>query len=395
MRIAVWIAAASAACYSPSPNSGAPCDPAAPNCPDGQTCMVSGGGGVCSEGRGPGGEPDAPVGTPQCFGTGLIKSLCVTPSPDSLTINAPRIIDTAVDCTSIELQPGGPALCVHAYEEITIGGNGVVTARGPNALVLVAREGITVIGMLDASGIAGLAPPAGARTQCGMYDGKNGTTTSGAGGGAGGAFLTAGGRGGNGASGATAGGMSASMQLPAATGGCAGGRGGHGGGGAGGGVGGSGGGVIYLIAEESITVTGMIAAAGGGGGGSTIDASSGGGGGGGGAGGLIGLDTPDLSVTGMLVANGGGGGGGQGNAQTEFGKSGGESTGPTVPSPGGAGGEEGGAGGAGFAKSAAPGNGGVGVCLLCGGGGGGGGAGAIRVFRATLPVGGVISPAPM
>lgn len=43
----VVAALALAGCYSPSPPSGAPCDPATPNCPSGQTCTQTAGGAFC------------------------------------------------------------------------------------------------------------------------------------------------------------------------------------------------------------------------------------------------------------------------------------------------------------------------------------------------------------
>jgi hypothetical protein len=43
------IALAGASCYSPTAQTGAPCTPAAGNCPEGQTCVAQSGGFVCSD----------------------------------------------------------------------------------------------------------------------------------------------------------------------------------------------------------------------------------------------------------------------------------------------------------------------------------------------------------
>lgn len=346
------------------------------------------------------GQPDAAPdsgGPEACFGTGLIQDLCVSVRPDTLSIDGPRMFNTAVDCTSIEPQPGGPSLCVQAHERIVVGPTGVVFAFGPNALVLVASDQIEIAGIIDASGHRGTTAVApGARTQCGALAGSQGNTNSGAGGGAGGGYVGAGGNGGRGGIGVN-GGVGATSPQTVAVGGCAGGRGGNGGAGTGGGTGGPGGGAFYAISTGTITITGFIAAFGGGGGGSENDNTSGGGGGGGGAGGLIGLDAPTVTVTGVLVANGGGGGGGNGDDQVDLGSAGAESEDPMIAAPGGAGGQGGGgAGGAGFVQGT-PARAGtaVTICALCGGGGGGGGAGSIRVFGGTKVFTGVISPAPM
>lgn len=53
----LWLAA----CYSPAPPAGVPCDPAAPRCPGDQRCVASAGGHVCG---GDSGEPDAGGGSP-------------------------------------------------------------------------------------------------------------------------------------------------------------------------------------------------------------------------------------------------------------------------------------------------------------------------------------------
>lgn len=63
-----------AACYGPRPPAGAPCDPAAPACPQGQACvLVAGGGHAC--GGDPADTPDGPPtdGPPDAGSLGHVK----------------------------------------------------------------------------------------------------------------------------------------------------------------------------------------------------------------------------------------------------------------------------------------------------------------------------------
>lgn len=54
LRPAVLAAVLAAGCYAPSAPSNAPCDPAAPACPSGQSCQLAGGGFACTAGAAPG-----------------------------------------------------------------------------------------------------------------------------------------------------------------------------------------------------------------------------------------------------------------------------------------------------------------------------------------------------
>lgn len=392
---------AGGACYQPFAPSGVPCNPTAPSCPTGQSCVPDGADFVCSAEPG---APDAPPGdvsSTLCFGTGLVKNLCLERAPVGMaTYSGAFPIDTAsvggANCTSIVAQPGGPSFCVVARATIRVDAAATVRVTGPNPLLLIAADAIEVLGTIDASGHRdGIAGPS-ARTGCaGQVAGRDGQQ-GGGGGGAGGSFGTTGAAGGQG-DGDTLGGTPGPAAPPTiVVGGCAGSRGGAGDGGGGAGPGGPGGGAIYAIAQRAIVVSGTISASGGGGKGGTGGANSGGAGGGGGSGGLIGLDAPQVSVTGRLLANGGGGGGGNGDEPTRNGTDGADPTVPAVAASGGAGGNGGGAqGGAGFAQGSPSKTGNGTQTLYCAGGGGGGGAGVIRVFQAPVPTGAAISPTPI
>jgi hypothetical protein len=65
------------ACYGPTAPSGAPCEPSAANCPDGQSCTLSAGAYVCLPTGMGSGTPDAPVGSPDAC------AACVDPLGDA------------------------------------------------------------------------------------------------------------------------------------------------------------------------------------------------------------------------------------------------------------------------------------------------------------------------
>jgi hypothetical protein len=268
-----------------------------------------------------------PIDARQCFGAGLLGSLCLSKAPaDAVTLSTPIDTDAAGTCTQVFPQTGSPAaapeLCAIAGKTITV--QGTVTAKGSRALVLIGAETVVVVAgaILDVSSTSnttprriGAAANASACTTPGTADNDNG----GAGGGAGGSLATRGGNGGKGnlnAAGgpqnAAKGGVAGATQ-PAPTvlrGGCPGGKGGNSQNA--GGAGGNGGGAVYLIAGTSITLTGDVFASGAGGDATNNNGGAEQGGGGGGTGGVIGLDAQTLTISGRVVANGGAGGGGGG-----------------------------------------------------------------------------------
>ena len=408
MRWAGCFFIAASACYAPTVPAGAPCDPALNNCPAGQRCETISSGSYCGAiaAETDGGTGDAPHDTaPGCFGIGLVHDVCLMPTPTAdLTVGADRTVNTAMvgngNCDEIIAQPGGGAsLCLIAARTFAIASTARLTGVGPNPLLLVATDTVTIDGTIDvASRLGAPEPGAGADTTCASPGGADATAIDGAGGGgAGGSFGTKGGNGGTGRTPnqATSGGAAADAQTPTTLrGGCAGGRGGDADGGGGDGVGGAGGGAVYLIAGGSITISGVINASGSGGAQGTDGQFASGGAGGGGSGGMIGLDAPSITVTGMVFANGGGGGGGGGDSPDRHGQAGATATLALVAAVGGPGGNGGGGrGGDGSVLDGAGATANNGTNPYCGGGGGGGGAGVIRVYGVTpSSLGGMISP---
>ncbi len=215
-------------------------------------------------------------------------------SATALILGPPNgLFDTEVDCVGdsslgvCEVLPGSDDseanLCVCRADDISITNLRLI---GPNGLVLLAQERITVEGLLDASAVGQLAGP-----------GRSKRYTTGAEGiAAGGAHNGSGG----GSSSLAAYGDPSVVPLYGGM---------HGQGFAcDASAGGGGGGALQLTAGGSITVSGTIDVSGGGGAGGA----SGGcrDGGGGGSGGSVLLEAPLVSVNGRLGANGGGGGGG-------------------------------------------------------------------------------------
>lgn len=410
MRWAGCFLIAASACYSPTVPAGAPCEPALNNCPAGQRCETTAGGSFCGAVpfESDGGTSDAPRDTaPGCFGVGLVHDVCLMPAPTAeLIIAADRTVSTAMvgngNCDEIIAQPGGGAsLCLITARALTIASTARLTGLGPNPLLLVATETMTIDGTIDvASRLGAPSPGAGADTACASASGRDATQIDGAGGGgAGGSFGTTGGDGGTGRTPnqATPGGVAANAQPPTTLrGGCSGGQGGEADGGGGDGAGGAGGGAVYLIAGTALTVSGTINASGSGGAQGTDGLYASGGAGGGGSGGMIGLDAPSITITGMVFANGGSGGGGGGNEPNRHGQPGSTPTSALTAAAGGAGGTGGGGrGGAGSVLGDAGEGANNGTNPYCSGGGGGGGAGVIRVYGATPgSLGGMISPPP-
>jgi hypothetical protein len=413
MRLGCCAILALAACYAPTIQGGAPCDPTTNSCPIGETCQARGGGSFCT---GPGTGVDAGAGGDgsavgdSCVGGKLLGSVCFSRAPanaamlaGTMTINTAST--NAGNCTEIRPQPGGSSLCLISGATITIATGATVRAIGPNPLVLVAMHTIAVQGTLDASSHAGETVGggpvvgAGARTavECNAIgaDGTGGSNGNGGGGAAGGSFGGQGGAGGAGKGNTPHGNPGATATPSLLIGGCPGGHGGPGSDGTTGGAdGGSGGGAVYLLAGDSIMVSGKISASGAGGGGGTAGGSSSGAGGGGGSGGLIGLESAMLTVTGSMFANGGGGGGGGGDQAVNGGTAGGDSAAAATAATGGGGGTGGGgAGGAGSTTAITGTVGKAGTNPQCAGGGGGGGGGVIRLFGTPATTGAMISPA--
>jgi hypothetical protein len=203
------------ACYAPSVSGGAPCDLARDNCPMGQTCQAVGSGSFCMADGSPKVDAGADAiasdgGT--CLGGKLLGSICLSPPPASPVSFTTATINTASvgggNCSEIRAQTGGPSLCIIVGTTITVPAGITVRATGPNPLVLIATQSITVNGGLDVSSRAGeVAVGAGARTavDCAAVgiDGLpgrlvNNTNYYGGGGGAGGSFGGLGGAGGAG-----------------------------------------------------------------------------------------------------------------------------------------------------------------------------------------------------
>jgi len=339
-------------------------------------------------------------GSGNCFGTGLVNNLCFAQIPSAPLTFSTQTINTAVidaaNCTLIVNQ-NNATLCVVIAGTITVPPGAIVSATGPNPLVLIAATDLVVAGTVRVASLRGGITGAGSNGVCAAgIDGTDGLGISGGGGGAGGSLGGAGANGGTGNPGGTRGTAAAATVPTVLRGGCSGGRGGGGGGTMGRGSGGAGGGAVYLIAGSSITISGGINASGAGGSPGTGGTNATGGGGGGGSGGMIGLDAPSITSTGSVFANGGGAGGGGGDAVAFSGQPGTNPATATEAALGGNGGNNGGGdGGAGATRASAPAVGGNGGNATCGGGGGGGGNGVIRVFQVpAATLGGAVSPAP-
>lgn len=338
--------------------------------------------------------PDAQT----CFGTLGLDVICFSAAPAvpvTTVSNVPINTDNVAMCDPHVIGPNKDRYCVLAGAGFTLPAGQTLRAYGGRPLVLVSTTSFDLMGTIDvSSNHGGGATDSGAGanplTVC------NGTTpATGNGGGFGGSF---GGQGGDGQmkDGAGGGAAPALGGFPSELrGGCPGGNGSTSSTGSAG-TGGSSGGAVAIIAVVGIHLDGTINASGAGGLGGSANRS---GGGGGGSGGMIVLDAPAITpgAGGRVFANGGGGaegGAGSTGGIASVGSPGGESTGPTVPAPGGGTGTtDGGDGGDGSAGTVTSGANATGQSRNDGGGGaGGGGAGFIRAHGLTDP--NVVSPLP-
>ncbi|MCC6625614.1 MAG: hypothetical protein IT385_30530 [Deltaproteobacteria bacterium] len=289
--------------------------------------------------------------------------------------------DTALGaCERVAIREGH-VVCVCRVDVLEVTGRLEVT--GSEALVVLARTGITIEGTLDVSGVGTRSGPGGGWSYDALREGRAG--------GKGGSFASVGG-GGDPVLGAedleplTAGcsGQATSAEPT---------------------LGGGRGGALQLSAGEHVTVRGSVLAHGGGGGGGVLA-----GGGGGGSGGAILIEAPRVAIIGVVAAHGGGGGGaaGDGGAGTP-----GEDGRHDRAALGGAGRDgsgceehgflSGGDGGAGAFGEAEAMSGELGASeyrcgpdeAWVGGGGGGGGLGRIRIRSLTpCECTGLIAPTP-
>ena len=293
-----------------------------------------------------------------------------------------RIVDRA--------SQGLPHLLILSFQEISIPEGANVRVEGEKPLAMLARDRITVEGLLDVGVAADGSPgpggfPGGLDGAAGMGPGKGlqgnvGSLNFKEGGGGGAGFGAQGGNGGS--AGTTSGGEGGNgygnPQLNPLIGGSGGGSGGRGAGSTPG-RGGSGGGAIMLASLDTVRVSlsGVITSGGGGGeGGETQEA-----GGGGGSGGGVLFAAPVVQIMGIVAVNGGGGGGAE-TTLPEHGENGQPSSSEA------AGGTNGGGGGAGVVSTGESGE-----ETVSHGGGGGGATGRIRIeSRDTPNLTGVLSP---
>jgi hypothetical protein len=332
-----------------------------------------------------GGDASADMGLRLCYGTAPFDICLPTAPSTSLTISSDTIVDTKTSpmCTAVG------DLCVIAGTTISI--QATLRATGPNPLVLLASDSITIEtgGSIDVGSHRGTNAEFGAGT--GPVECSEGIPPSSGcrlcGGGAGGSFGGLGGTGGKGGNDGNGGAPAAAVLSTSFRGGCPGqdSRGFA----VSKGLQGNGGGAVLLIAGGFIEHAGSINAGGEGG---TGGVDSGAGGGGGGSGGMIVLDAPTITGDGLIVANGGGGG--EGAEDAISGHDGSEPVGVAAAIGGAGGTANGGDGGNGSAGAAAgPGATGMNGTSTGGGGGGGGGAGFIMA-RMGASLGPQVSPAP-
>jgi hypothetical protein len=388
MRFAACLVIA-AACYGPSFPEGAPCS-VDPDCPPPQRCVA----GTCAINPGGMGDDagdaaDSTAGDdlpfiPKAmqFGGGAGLTITGAATLDTTTLTFTGGLPIGVELVASQQKVSGE-VAILRVASLDVSSTGTLTVVGTRPLAILSVGGVTIDGVVDASGRGSAMGPGAPATSgaggdgvptSGTIDdsgaGGGGNATAGAKGGdsntpmpggAGGAVidqpqvLVGGGRGGTGSTRATC--------MPAA--------------------GGGGGGAIYIYSPSTISIHGRIAVNGGGGeGGPPCPADNALGPAGGGAGGRLELQAPVVSSTSaaIVVANGGGGGGGSSSGNA--GLPGADGRADATPAAGGLPpGSLGGMGGNGGAGALAPTSG----VQAANGGGGGGAVGRIHIRYRVAP----------
>lgn len=446
MRAVLLLCVLAGACYSPTPQPGAPCS-ASGQCPEGLVCVPA-----TQRCEDPNNVSDASVDactTGTCEGDVLVgcgqsvtcANGCAT-SPEahcrelapSNGLTSDMLGGATADINSDKLNfDTGDGSIKRANIFIRTAGTGVIDgirfeeidgvavwvanswtlpageswdfSLGGRPVTLFANTTIDIAGTIDVGGSGSTGGPGatGSYTSdtepppggCQGRAGRPLDATHSEGGGGGGGRGIAGGNGGASNQGGTLTGIGGNCADRPSTVPLRGGNGGGEGGDSSSNYGGGGGGAISLVAMQSITITGTVAAPGAGG-----AVGNGDGGGGGGSGGAVFIEAPVVTIPGNLTANGGGGAaaaGGIGGARGSL-TSTTPAAGGTYTAPNGDAGH-GGAGGTGPTNATngqsynydtvdALGN----PINYNRGGGGGGSVGVIEVRRITGDVTGLSSP---
>jgi hypothetical protein len=336
---------------------------------------------------------DAPVDAPSFGDVDFLPPAEEYAASGNWAIGADTTIDTSnVAGTTppagaelvVGLQSNGSEVAILRARDFKVNGGKTLRVVGTRPLVIIADHDVSIDGTLDLGartvtpGAGGSAPYGGMGVGGHGMAGGNNEDSGGGGGGFGGPG-SIGGTGNNVAIGGSAGLTYAAANIV--------------GGSSGGGPpqltgctnkGGAGGGAVLIYAKNKLDVKGMINAGGGGGEPGLQCANNYRSGAGGGSGGLIYLQTPNLTGDGNLVANGGGGGGGtcsntSGGSQNATAGA----NGALNLAPGGTGrGDCGANGGSGATQAAAPTS---GSQVRTNGGGGGGGLGRIIYRAPSIP----------
>src|ERR1041384_7655305 len=130
------------ACYSPTLSGGAPCELGTNSCPNGQTCVAMGAGGVCRPNGSNGVDSGTDTGHPDgatCLGAHLLGDVCLQAAPTAVVnITAARTVTTtsttAGNCTEMQPQRSGPAVCIISGTNIDVAAGNTLRGIGSNQI---------------------------------------------------------------------------------------------------------------------------------------------------------------------------------------------------------------------------------------------------------------------